>query len=83
MRTNCWFYAIPRWWRGEKRYLILRWSVYHRWIPHAMLTNDISPIWIEEVVPVNPKEGFMALLSAPLFEARFREGFGEEKERAQ
>ena len=78
MRTNCWLWALPKWFRGERRYLIVRWSRRVPWIPHVMLTDDISEVEIEEAVPVNPKTGWRAWLDAPFFRARIRKGKGEE-----
>jgi hypothetical protein len=75
-RTNCWFYALPKWFRGERKYLIVRWSHHLPWIPHVMLADDISQVDVEEVIPEKPRSGWRGYLTSPLFKARVRKGKG-------
>jgi hypothetical protein len=56
----CWCYALPKWWRGEYRYLVVRWSKYIPWIPHVMLTNDLKDAEISESVPAGEKKRGLA-----------------------
>ena len=52
----CWCYALPKWFRGERRYLVIRWSRHIPWVPHVMLTDDLKDVEIEESVPEGEKQ---------------------------
>ena len=52
----CWCYAIPRWLTGKRKYLVIRWSRYIRFIPHVMLTDDLKDVEIEESIPLGKKQ---------------------------
>ena len=74
---NCWLWALPRFFSGKKRYLIVRKSRYTFW-PHAMLTDDISECEVEEYKPDEPQMGFWSFLMAIIFKGHVRKGKGEE-----
>jgi len=74
---NCWLWALPRWLRGQKRYLIVRKSLHTIW-PHVMLTDDISQVDVEEFTAEKPSKGLLGFLHAPFFKGRIRKGKGEE-----
>jgi hypothetical protein len=50
----CWCYALPKWFLGKRKYLIVRWSKHIRFIPHVMLADEVAEI--EESVPEGPKK---------------------------
>ena len=52
----CWCYAIPRWLTGKRKYLVIRWSRYIRFVPHVMLTDDLKDVEIEESISVGEKQ---------------------------
>jgi hypothetical protein len=68
---------MPRWLRGEKRYLIVRKSLLTFW-PHVMLTDSIEGIEVEEFKPLHPIKGWRAMFAAIVFKGRVRVGKGEE-----
>lgn len=74
---NCWLWALPRWLRGERRYLIVRKSNHTIW-PHVMLTDDISQVQIEEFTADEVKKGWRAFFHALVFKGHVRNGKGDE-----
>ena len=52
----CWCYALPRWFFGKRKYLIVRWSKYIKGVPHVMLADDLKDVEIEESVPAGEKK---------------------------
>ena len=68
---NCWLYALPRWLR-EGGYIVVCWSPRNTFVPHAMFTQDIQGVEVEEYVPINPRSGLVGVLSSVLFRGRVR-----------
>jgi hypothetical protein len=73
---NCWLWALPRWLRGKKRYLIVRKSNHTIW-PHVMLTDDLRDVEIEEFTADEVKKGWKAFFHAPFFKGHVRKGKDE------
>lgn len=61
---NCVLYAVPKFIR-EGGHLIISWSPRNRNIPHVSWTGDFRTV--KGFVPVNPKTGWLGILTAPFF----------------
>ena len=74
----CWCCAIPKWFLGKRKYLVIRWSKHIRFIPHVMLIDDLKDVEIEESVPVGEKkDGFKGVWHAMTSKWTVRKGKDE------